>query len=51
MWKSKTGKLERFIEVYKPFIDELKCVLGHWNQFDNVLVGQKDFSWKEWRKL
>ena len=35
MWKSETGRLKRFIEAYKPFIDGLKCVSGHCSQYDN----------------
>ena len=35
MWKSETGKLKRFIEAYKPFIDELKCVTRHCSKYDN----------------
>ena len=34
-WKSETGKLKRFIEAYKPFIEGLKCVSGHCSQYDN----------------
>lgn len=36
MWKSETGKLKRFIERYKPFINDLKCVSGHCSQYDNI---------------
>lgn len=35
MWKSETGKLKRFIERYKPFINDLKCVSRHCSQYDN----------------
>lgn len=35
MWKSETGKLKRFIETYKPFIDGVTCVSGHCSQYDN----------------
>ena len=35
MWKSETGRLKRFIEAYKPFIDDLKCVSSHCSQYDN----------------
>ena len=35
MWKSETGKLKRFIESYKPFINDVKCVSGHCSQYDN----------------
>lgn len=34
-WKSETGKLKRFIEAYKPFIEGLKCVSRHCSQYDN----------------
>lgn len=34
-WKSETGKLQRFIKAYKPFIENLKCVSGHCSQYDN----------------
>ena len=33
-WWSETGKLKRFIEAYKPFIDGIKCVSGHCSRFD-----------------
>ena len=35
MWKSETGRLKRFIEAYKPFIDGLKCITPHCSQYDN----------------
>ena len=35
MWKSETGKLKRFIEAYKPFIKDMKCVCGHCSNYDN----------------
>lgn len=35
MWKSETGKLKRFIEAYKPFIDDVKCISRQCSQFDN----------------
>lgn len=34
-WRSESGKLKRFIEAYKPFIDDLKCASGHCSQYDN----------------
>lgn len=34
-WKSQTGKLKRFIEAYKPFIEDLKCASGHCSKYDN----------------
>ncbi len=33
-WKSETGKLKRFIETYKPFIDGFKCTAGHCSKYD-----------------
>ena len=35
MWRSETGKLKRFIDAYKPFIDGVICVSGHCSQYDN----------------
>ena len=35
MWKSETEKLKRFIETYRPFINELKCVSRHCSKYDN----------------
>lgn len=35
MWKSETGRLERFIKTYEPFIKDLKCVTGHCSRYDN----------------
>lgn len=34
MWRSETGKLKRFIDAYTPFIDGMKCTVGHCSQFD-----------------
>lgn len=34
-WLSETGRLKRFIEAYKPFIDDFRCVIGHCSQYDN----------------
>ena len=34
-WKSDTGKLQRFIKAYEPYITEMKCVSGHCSKFDN----------------
>lgn len=33
-WLSETGKLERFIKAYKPFINGIKCKVGHCSQYD-----------------
>lgn len=35
MWKSETGKLQRFIKAYEPYIDGIKCVSGHCSKYDN----------------
>ena len=35
MWYSETGKLKRFIEAYKPFIEGIKCAAGHCSRYDN----------------
>lgn len=35
MWMSETGKLKRFIEKYKPYINDLKCIAGHCSKYDN----------------
>lgn len=35
MWYSETGKLKRFINAYKPFIEGVKCVTGHCSRYDN----------------
>lgn len=33
-WRSETGKLQRFIKAYEPFIEEMTCVVGHCSQYD-----------------
>ncbi len=33
-WRSDTGKLSRFIEAYKPFIEDYECTKGHCSKFD-----------------
>lgn len=40
-WRSDTGKLSRFVEAYKPFIEELECTAGHCSQYDNHTVNEK----------
>ena len=35
MWRSETGKIKRFIDRYKPYIEGMKCSEGHCSQFDN----------------
>lgn len=34
-WRSRTGKLTRFINAYKPFIEGIKCKQGHCSKYDN----------------
>ena len=34
-WRSEVGKLQRFINAYAPFIQDMKCVTGHCSKFDN----------------
>lgn len=34
-WVSETGKLKRFIDAHKPFIEGVKCVSGHCSRYDN----------------
>lgn len=35
MWRSETGRLQRFIKAYEPFIKDMKCVEGHCSKYDN----------------
>ena len=35
IWRSETGKLERFIKAYEPFIEGLTCFEGHCSKYDN----------------
>ena len=35
-WYSETGRLKRFIEAYKPFIEGVKCADGHCSNYDNA---------------
>ena len=35
-WKSHTGKLERFIKAYEPFIEGLVCTTRHSSKYDNM---------------
>jgi hypothetical protein len=35
MWKSETGKLERFVKAYKPFINNMTCFENHCSKYDN----------------
>lgn len=35
-WRSHTGKLERFIKAYEPFIEGLVCTTKHGSKYDNV---------------
>ena len=34
-WRSESGKLQRFIKAYEPFIDDMKCAECHCSQYDN----------------
>ena len=34
-WLSEKGKLERFINTYKPFITDTICNSGHCSNYDN----------------
>lgn len=34
-WRSETGRLKRFIEAYKPFIEGVVCASGHCSKYDN----------------
>lgn len=34
-WRSATGKLERFIAAYEPFIDNVVCTESHGSKYDN----------------
>lgn len=34
-WRSEVGKLRRFIDAYKPYITDMKCVAGHCSKWDN----------------
>ena len=35
MWRSDVGKLTRFINYYKPYIEGVRCTQGHCSQYDN----------------
>ncbi len=35
LWRSETGKLQRFIDTYKPFIEGVVCAEGHCSRYDN----------------
>lgn len=35
MWRSHVGKLQRFIDAYKPFIKDMVCESGHCSKYDN----------------
>lgn len=37
LWKSETGKLQRFIKAYEPFIDGLNTTFDHGSKYDNVI--------------
>ena len=35
MWKSETGRLQRFIKAYEPYIKGIKCYKKHCSNYDN----------------
>lgn len=35
MWRNETEKLKRFINRYKPFIENMKCTVNHCSKYDN----------------
>lgn len=35
MWKSETGRLQRFIKAYEPFIGDMVVAMGHCSSYDN----------------
>lgn len=44
IWRSETGRLQRFIAAFKPFIDGVICEAGHCSQYDNYKDRFKDVS-------
>ena len=34
-WRSTVGRLTRFINYYKPYIEGVRCTQGHCSQYDN----------------
>lgn len=34
-WRRNTGRLSRFIKAYEPFIEGVKCKMGHCSKYDN----------------
>ena len=40
-WRSETGKLSRFIDAYKPFIEDYECTAGHCSRYDNRKYNEK----------
>lgn len=47
LWYSETGKLRRFIDAYKPFIEGVICEAGHCSRYDNY----KEKFWGEGRPI
>ena len=35
MWRRDVGRLTRFINYYKPYIEGVRCTQGHCSQYDN----------------
>ena len=35
MWLNESNRLKRFINAYKPFVANMKCVSGHCSKIDN----------------
>ena len=35
MWRREVGRLTRFINYYKPYIEGVRCTQGHCSQYDN----------------
>lgn len=34
-WRYESGKLQRFIKAYEPFIKDMKCAEAHCSKYDN----------------
>lgn len=37
IWRSETGMLKRFIDAYKPFVENMICTENHCSNFDNAI--------------
>jgi len=33
-WQKERARMKRFIDTYKPFIDDLECAVGHCSKYD-----------------